>query len=359
MCLQMKKTARYVPARVNTNIVPETPKDLRPRFLSVQNHNLLSAVSRFASDYARGTLRLNNLKVMKYAGNNRVENEMSTKCQGKCGKKFAVTCKYLYCVIDTTIDLDDPLTRWNKFLFVCRDCTFNYLRVDGDRYQVIQLYPQIKLADITRLCEFGFLTKYIFPIKLNYKIVKYQKEVQGFHDFYNAVKTIISNKKTYEQITKIELRTYGRTLFIETDNDCTMKCSFDEPTKLTTELEFYPTESKMLNFVNTYNDQIDLSYFYVVTVCAYDTRADYDLFFTIKCELCCDLCTETKLYKNVHPILYCTKCGFTDALFFRNSKITAGLKYFKSCIKEKIKGAKCIKYYDLNEYKSHVDQLKN
>nr|QGX02252.1 me53 [Mamestra configurata nucleopolyhedrovirus A] len=353
----MRTVKKNVTAKINTNIVPEVPRDLRRKFLSVQNYNLLVSVSRFAADYARGRLRLNNLKLLGYDNNNRVENTKMTKCQGSCDLFFGPHCKVLYCVIDLEVDLDDSATRWNKFLMMCNNCASDYK--GDDRYNVLQLFPHLKLVNVERLCALGFLTKYIFPINLEYKVVKRQVPVRNYHDIYATVKSIIAEKQPYEQISEINLRTYGRTLFTDTDFDCTIKSTFqDNPDVPSAEFEFYPVESSMLKVVKTFDDRTLRDYFYEVTTRVYNTRSDYVLYYNIKCTLFCTFCTDTKLYKKTHPIMYCTKCGFTDALFFRDSNIINGIKYYKQCVVEKTKNSKCIRYYDLDLYKSLVKKNK-
>nr|WRQ96247.1 me53 [Mamestra configurata nucleopolyhedrovirus A] len=353
----MRTVKKNVTAKINTNIVPEVPKDLRRKFLSVQNYNLLVSVSRFAADYARGRLRLNNLALMGYDNSNRVENIKVTKCQGSCNLFFGPSCKILHCVIDLDVDLDDASVREKKFLMMCNNCASDYK--GDDRYDVLQLFPHLKLVNVERLCELGFLTKYIFPINLDYKIVKRQVPARNYHDIYAMVKSIIAEKKTNEQISEINLRTYGRTLFTDTDFDCTIKSTFqDNPDVPSAEFEFYPVESSMLKVVKTFDDRTLRDYFYEVTTRVYDTRADYVLYYNIMCKIFCTFCTETKLYDKIHPVLYCTKCGFTDAFYFRNSNIINGIKYYKQCVVEKTKNSKCIRYYDLDLYKKLLKNNK-
>lgn len=356
ICLQaiMKKS---IAARVDTNIVDEKPKDLRSRFLSTQNYRLLSAVTRFATDYVQGVLRVNDLAEMKCDELKSQELVESALCQGECRIKFSKNSKFLYCVIDSAVDVNDAAHRWNKFKFVCNNCSNDY--AFNAQYEVIQLYPSVSLEDVERLCVVGFLTKYIFPIKLAYTESRTETEVPGYHNFYKIVKSIVKDKKHNEQITKIQLCTYGRDLFTETDHNCIMKSGgVDAYGDMTFELEFYPRESNMMLFLETYKDTKPLTYFYRVTKRIYNSRFDYVVYFPIKCTRYCKLCKDNKIYSNSNPVLYCSQCGFTDAMFFKDSAVLSSVKFFDECVKSKTLKSKRIFYYNMTLYKSMIKKLK-
>ncbi|AYN44966.1 me53 [Alphabaculovirus alterspexiguae] len=346
--LLAKKNTTSVTAKVNTNIVDKTPKDLRHRFLSLQNYRLMSAVLRFATDYAQGILRVNDLIRMKCDDLKIVELIDPAYCQGECRKKF-INAKFLYCVIDNAIVTFDEGDKWNKFKLVCNSCSNNF--AFNDQYDVIQLYPHVSLDDVERLCASGFLTKYIFPIKLDYTETTTEIQVPGYHDFYKIFKTIVKEKKSYEQITKIQLRTYGRDLFTETDNDCIIRNGLDTYGEHVYNFEFYPRESNMLNFLKIYKDTKPLTFFYRITKRIYTGEFDYFVYFPIKCYRFCNLCKSSKLY-NKNPVLYCSQCGFTDSFFFKNSLFMANVVYIKDCVKVKTLKPKRILYYDLTAYKN-------
>ncbi|QAT90294.1 ME53 [Spodoptera exempta nucleopolyhedrovirus] len=351
--LATKKKTTAV-AKVNTNIVDDAPKDLRHRFLSVQNYRLLSAVLRFATDYVQGIVRVNDLAEMKCDDLKIVELLDPAYCQGECRKKFTNNAKHLYCVIDSAITFspnNDKNDNWNKFKFVCNSCSNNF--AFNDQYDVIQLYPHVSLDDVERLCANGFLTKYIFPIKLDYTESTTETEVPGYHDFYKVIKTIIKEKKPYEHITKIQLRTYGRDLFTETDHDCIIRNGVDAYGEHTYNLEFYPRDSNILKFLETYKDTKPLTFFYRVTKRIYTSRFDYVVCFPIKCYRFCNLCKSTKMYMK-NPVLYCSQCGFTDSLFFKNSAFMSNVVYLSQCVKSKTLKPKRILYYDLAMYQSLI-----
>ncbi|ACI28712.1 ME53 [Agrotis ipsilon multiple nucleopolyhedrovirus] len=353
----MKKSVSIkVPAKVNTNIGDEKPKDLRNRFLSTQNYRLLSAVSRFATDYVQGVLRVNDLVEMKcneLKGQDLVD---SAVCQGECRKKFSKGAKYLFCVVDSAADVNDVTQRWNKFKLVCNTCSNDY--AFNAQYEVMQLYPTVSLADVERMCEVGFLTKYIFPIKLEYTESRTETEVPGYHNFYKIVKSIVKDKKHNEQISKIQLCTYGRDLFTETDYDCAMKSGVDAYGDMTFELEFYPRDSNMMAFLETYKDTKPLTYFYRVTKRIYSSRFDYVVYFPIKCTRYCKFCKASKIYAKNNPVLYCSQCGFTDAMFFKNSPLLSSVTFYDECVKSKTLKPKRIFYYDMALYKTMSKKLK-
>ena len=345
----MKSTR--VSAKVNTNLVDHAPKDQRKYFLSVQNQRLLMAVTRFATDYVRGILRINNLVEMKCIDLKVDDVVHPTMCDGGCKKKFARnTAKFLYCVVDKSSDED------KEFKFVCKDCSQTF--IFRDQYKVIQLYPFVSLDDVHQLCEVGFLTKYIFPIKLEYTEKTHEFEKTSYHDFFKVVRSIVSTKKPFEQITQIKLRTYGRTLFTETDNDCIMKSGLGLNGDMTFELEFYPRDSSMMTFLDVYKDTKPLTYFYSYTKRVYTSRFDYVVYFPIKCDRFCKLCRADKMYLNVHPVLYCSQCGYTDPKFFQHSQSLSSIVYFHECVKMKTQKPRRIYYYDMSTYKTLIKKLK-
>ena len=340
-----KKTA--VSAKVDTNMVEKTPKDIRGRFLSNQNYRLMKSVMRFATDYVQGVLRVNDLAEMKCDDLKFPEKYRQTYCQGDCGKKFSGTNKILFCVYDTDADAE------NKFKLVCNLCSNDY-SYRRNRYEILKLFPTVSLETVERLCEVGFLTKYIFPIKLEYTVSTTKTEVLNYHDFYKFTKSIVKEKKSNEHITEIKLSTYGRDLFIETDDNCTMRNGVNEYNEHAYEIEFPSSPSTMLPFVKMYTDKKPLTYFYTVTKRVYLSIFDYAVYFPIKCTMFCKVCKENKMYLKTHPVLYCTKCGFTDAMFFSNAPFLKSTMFLAKCVKYKTLSPTRIFYYDMNDYKSFI-----
>lgn len=350
----MAVAAKKSPSSLKGVVVDEVPKDLRSLFLSNENHRLLSAMSRFATDYVQGILRVNNLAHMKCGDLKSREQIESTVCHGECRKKFSKNTKYLYCVIDNVVDVGDASQRWNKFKLVCNNCSNDY--AFNPQFDVCQLYPTVSLQDVERLCSVGFLTKYIFPINLEYTESRFDVEVPGYHNFYRKARSIVKAKKPNEQISKIQLCTYGRDLFIETDHDCLIRSAVDSHGVSTFSLEFYPRDSRLLAFLDTYRDTKPLTYFYRVTKRVYASRFDYVVYFPIKCTRYCKLCKDTKIYMKNNPVLYCTQCGFTDAMFFKNSIFMSSVAFIESCVKSKTLKPNRILYYDMNMYKSMMNK---
>jgi Baculoviridae ME53 len=353
----MKKT---IIAKVNTNVVDNSPKDLRNRFLAKENLKLLKAVTRFATDYVQGVLRVNDIAQMRQINSkiSGTEAIKGTTCQGVCQKNFTrANAKYLYVVIDSTIEVVDETKRWNKFKFVCLHCSNKYA-YDAQFY-VIQLYPQIALTDAELLCKLGFLTKYIFPIDLNYTTVTNTTRMEGTHDFFAFFNSIVRNKHVNEQITMVRLQTYGRDLFTETDRDVVMKSAIDVATgKVSCNLEFYPKQSTVMEFLKTYTPTKSLTYFYEVSKRIYKNSADYVIYFPIKCQTCCKLCTKNKVYNTINPVLYCSLCGFTDAMFFSKSAILGKVTFDINSVKIKSQKPSCIAYYDMADYKLLINKIK-
>ncbi|QEI03418.1 ME53 [Spodoptera cosmioides nucleopolyhedrovirus] len=363
----MKKTTILSPpsspnkkvlAKVNTNLGSNDSKfkDLRGRFLSNQNYQLMKYVLRFATNYVQGTYLVNDLKEMDCSDLKYSEVERKTVCQGGCGKKFNGGGKLLFCVIDTEAN-DENGGGGEKFRVVCHVCSndYSYRR----RYEVMQLFPTVSLGVVERLCELGFITKYIFPIDLEYTVTKTRTEVCNYHNFYKMVKSIIREKKTNEHITEIRLSTYGRDLFIETDDNCAMRNGLNEYNEHVYELEFHSSPSTMLPFVQTYAEKKPLTYFYTVTKRVYLSFFDYAVCFPIKCTNYCKMCKQDKLYFKIHPVLYCSKCGFTDAGFFKNAPFLKTTVFLAKCVKAKTLPPTRIYYYDMNLYKAYMNKASN
>nr|UWK31530.1 me53 [Spodoptera exigua multiple nucleopolyhedrovirus] len=353
----ISSSKKKVSAKVNTNRDDDDSKfkDLRGRFLSNQNFQLMKYVLRFATNYVQGTYLVNDLKEMECTDLKYGEVERRTVCQGGCGKKFTGGNKLLFCVIDNNGDDDDVDDGGNeKFKVVCHVCSNDYAY--KRRYEVMQLFPTVSLSVVERLCEVGFITKYIFPIDLEYTVTETRTEVCNYHNFYKMVKSIIREKKTNEHITEIKLSTYGRDLFIETDENCAMRNGQNEYNEHVYELEFHPSPSTMIPFVQTYAEKKPLTYFYTVTKRVYLSFFDYAVCFPIKCINYCKMCKQDKLYFKINPVLYCSKCGFTDASFFKNAPFLKNTVFLAKCVKAKTLPPTRIYYYDMNLYKSYMNK---
>jgi hypothetical protein len=336
-------------AKVNTNMVDLTPRDLRQRFLAKENIYLMRAVARFSSNYVQGILSIADTHQMQRVDTRLTANLKKTAmCQGKCNKSFTrqTPSKFLFAVIDLNVKIEDPATRWSKYKLVCFNCSneYNYT----EEFACIELFPNLSLRNVERLCELGFITKFIFPIDLNYTTETVTTRVLNYHNFFEQVNEIVTAKSDKEQITSIRLHTYGRDLFVETIDNVSMNISIDATGKTVMKLQF-GRESSMLQFVNTYSNQIMLTYFYAVTKRTYKTTYDYVVYFPIKCELVCKQCKD-KVYKKINPILYCTRCGYTDSLFFTNSALLHKVNFDANCVKTVIQKAASIVYFDVSNY---------
>ncbi|AUV65269.1 ME53 [Alphabaculovirus myunipunctae] len=336
----------------------KTPRDLRPRFLSVENMRLLKAISRFAVAYVKGVVNLNDYAQMhkvnaNFRGN---ETKKTVGCQGRCNRLFSrdtAPIQQLHVAIDTSVDaINDPARRWQRFRFVCQHCLNYYY---DDQFVRVQLYPRLSLVDVERLCELGFVTRYIFPIALEYTTVTTSTKVPNWHDFFSYTQGFVRAKRDNEHISSISLRTYGRTLFEDTDKQVVMHNRVDESTcRPVYQLEFKPKESSMMAFLDTYNDHKLLTYFYVITKRVYKTMPqDYVVYFPIKCTLYCRQCTKDKMFKRTNPILYCSVCGFTDAFFFSNFLTTKhnNLCFDSSRVQIKVQKPASLLYYDMSRRK--------
>ncbi|QED40536.1 ME53 [Chrysodeixis includens nucleopolyhedrovirus] len=348
-------------ARINSNLPKkivtkpdvdsEKPRDLRTKFLSQVNIRLLTAVMQFASDYVHGTLKLNALSQMNCSDLKQEEIVEKTSCD-LCNEKFRRESKFLYCLADHSINPEDETKRHKKFRFICKKCSADYMY--SYQYELFQMYPVILLDNLEILCQMGFLKCYIFDINLKATVTTEEFSIEGHHDYYDVIQRIVASKKQNERITKLELRTYGNTLFLETNQNCGMQLRIDStPDKKIYDITFGPYESSMMRFFEK-GQQRELTYFYNVEKQVYSQPFNYVVYFPVQCKRFCSLCTKHKMYLKHHLVLYCSQCGFTDSMFFnaKTHKIDLSkMKFFYECVKVKTIKPKRIYYYDMTLYK--------
>nr|QBI90232.1 me53 [Trichoplusia ni single nucleopolyhedrovirus] len=331
-------------------IIQSPPKDLRPKFLSHINYCLLQSIIQFASDYVQGRLRVNNLSQMNCTDLKQEEIVEKVTCN-ECLKQFRRETNFsLFCLIDNSIDIEDELKRHKKFKFICAKChdLFQYKR----QFDLFQIYPYVILEEAEILCQLGFFKCYLFNINLEYTCTTEETSVVGRHDFFGTIKELVDKKKPNEQITKILLRTYGRTLFTETDRHCIIKTTSSKIGCDDNTFKLYFGDSKMMDFFATRGEQKLLTYFYSVEKKIYKSTFNFVLYFPVPCKRFCVLCTRHKMYLKKHIVLYCSQCGFTDAMFFTKNKLdVSAIKFHSVCVKVKTIKPKRIYYYDMNLYK--------
>nr|AOL56588.1 ME53 [Chrysodeixis includens nucleopolyhedrovirus] len=331
-------------------IIQTPPKDLRPKFLSHINYCLLQTIIQFASDYVQGRLKVNNLSQMNCKDLKQEEIVEKATCN-ECSTQFKRETNFsLFCLIDNSIDIEDELKRHKKFKFICSKCYDLFKR--KRQFDLFQIYPYVILEEAETLCEMGFFKCYLFDINLEHTCITEETSVVGRHDFFGTVKDIVDKKKPNEQITKIQLRTYGRTLFTETDRYCIIKTTSSKIGCDDNTFKFYFGDSKMMDFFVGMGEQKLLTYFYsvekryikviLISYSIFLCRVNDIAFFAL----------DIKYISKKHLVLYCSQCGFTDAMFFSKNKIdVSALKFYSVCVKVKTIKPKRIYYYDMNLYK--------
>ncbi|QYC92693.1 Major early transcription protein 53 [Trabala vishnou gigantina nucleopolyhedrovirus] len=335
-------------------IVPvfdDQPQDLRPYFLSEENLHLMSATMRFAKQYVSGAYKLNNLALMNCSDLKRASDCLLNTACDKCKRDFKhFPAPELFCVIYKRNLVENETNSHNKFKLICGTCYRSLIKNDNTKI-CIQLFPKLLLSAIEDLCRYNFITKYLFHIDLEYKLEDklFRDETR---DVYVTFKDIVINKKPNEQIQKISLLTYEKTLFSETIQDCSL---VHDNGKNVLQLK-EDDRSAMVAFASQH-EFLNLTYFYKVTKRVYTNRQfDYTAYFAkpflgYNKRLACGKC-KSKFYKN-NPILYCSKCGFMNRMHFvhRLDKFEPiAIQYYPECVKAHKTRQYCIMYYDLTLY---------
>ncbi len=97
--------------------------------------------------------------------------------------------------------------------------------------------------------------------------------------------------------------------------------------------------------------QRQLTYFYNVEKMVFKQPFNYIVYFPVQCKRFCSLCSKNKMYLKHHLVLYCSQCGFTDAMFFSAKCDVSSMRFFSECVKVKTIKPKRIYYYDMTLYK--------
>ncbi|AUF81545.1 me53 [Malacosoma neustria nucleopolyhedrovirus] len=353
----MSKLTRSPPSSPPSSILKI--EDLRYKFLNSQSYELLKFVFNFATDYAEGKYRVNNLPMMRCMGINRSKDTIrQTKCDS-CAFKFnKVTKNQLFCIVNVVISLVDEKRRKEKFKLVCGKCLHKYTFCD--MFVTYEMYPRLNLSSVEELCDHGFITAYIFPIRLMEEDRDYEIVVNVYKDVknnvYDNIKAIVNNKKSNEMITKIEYSTYNKVVFVENVHDFFV---VKNPSTGRLAVKMMPDNSPMLAQCRRQNVRPrsdETIYFYEVRKKVYLHDHNYIIYIWRSCNTYCVKC-ETKFYKKINPILYCSTCGFTDYMYFTRTHDNLDvfdLDFYKKCIKTNNSINCKLIYYDMKLYNKMI-----
>ncbi|ADB84468.1 major early-transcribed protein 53 [Apocheima cinerarium nucleopolyhedrovirus] len=327
----------------NVNKVSDSlssPRDLRPHFISFEMYMLMNAVMSFAKDYVCGAYQLNNLKIMNCQNFKRTTQLVyNSKCD-LCKVPFKNRQNAeLYLLVDTKKSLSQ------RFTLVCNLCNVSF---NNSAIECYQLYPNLSHSTVLKLCEYQFVTKYLFNIDLSYT-EKTTTSIDQIKDIYQSFKKIIKNKASNEEIVSIKLLTYNPVIFVETIDGYHITIDSNNQRIV----KFTQNESNMLRIIKEHKF-INYTYFYEVKKRIYtNTNFDYVPFFAKPCSIKRITCSKCKciFYKKKHPILYCSKCGFTKRLYFEDALVAfdpTKVKFNDKCVKKIKTQLYCLVYYDMS-----------
>ncbi|UJZ88963.1 me53 [Erannis ankeraria nucleopolyhedrovirus] len=317
-----------------------SPRDLRSHFIGVEMYMLMNAVMSFAKDYVCGAYQLNNLKIMNCLNFKRTTQLVyNSKCE-MCKVPFKNRQNAeLYLLVDTRKSLT------HKFTLVCDLCNVN-----DSVIECYQLYPKLSHSTVLQLCKHQFVTKYLFNIDLSYT-EKTTTSIDQIKDIYQSFKKIIKSKAPNEEIVSIKLLTYNPIIFAETIDGCHMTIDTDNQRIV----KFAQNESNMLRNIEEHKF-INYTYFYEVKKRIYNnTNFDYVPFFAKPCSMKRITCSKCRsiFYKKKHPILYCSKCGFMNRLYFDDAVSgfdPINMRFSDKCVKKIKTQLYCLVYYDMSIY---------
>ncbi|ANF29666.1 me53 [Catopsilia pomona nucleopolyhedrovirus] len=339
-------------------------RDIRDHFLSDIERDVMLATLKFATNYVQGFI---NSKDMRLTGRNdkfkfksKLEYVAETCCT-VCKYKFKENTRmwFLYVVVNKNMPTNDP----ERFDFCCNEC-FPKM---GDALNTYELYPKFHLIDVHALSREGFFNHYIFPFDVSY-VNFYKKEFQITDhngDVFELIKNLLMYHKKYnENILNIELATVAGLVLKESYTSVLIQryrhmINAYKPTTID-DVDCFIAEgsSEMAHALKTrmfYN--IKGTVFATVSVRAhkelpqlYSGNGGNVITFPVRpvANNYCKLCKKTKMHYR-HPVLYCTKCGFTNRYHFGDKY--KNCTYNSSVVKSYEAHNEMILFYDINEHK--------
>lgn len=325
------------------------PQDCRPYFLSREMFNLMMAVIKFAKCYVT-TYSLNNLKQMGCEDLIRAKHKTWLSECDTCHRPFKeMERRELFLLIN---EGDEHREQHDRFQLICGECV---AQRPVQELMCLQLFPKLTLKTVEQLCVYRFITKYLF--KIDVTDYEYDENPEptpdlSVYNVYESFKTAVTSKLPHEQIMKIMLVTYEKTLFTESIDNCYVVYSNNKIV-----LNFENEKSEMVKFASEHEMNKNLSYFYYVHKRVYRNRdCNYVVYFTRPFlnddRAKCAKCRSRYLGKN-KLMLYCSKCGFANRLAFNrlDPDHPDALQFYSDCVKAYKTKFYCAFYYDLSLYK--------
>nr|QYF10537.1 major early transcription gene 53 [Buzura suppressaria nucleopolyhedrovirus] len=321
------------------------PQDCRPYFLCREMFNLMMAVMNFAKRYVN-TYPLNNLKLMGCDNLIRAKNKYYLSKCDTCHRVFRdMERRELFLLIN-----EDNGQKHNLFQLICGECA---ARHPVEELLCLQLYPKLTLKTLEQLCVHRFITRYLFKIDVDYEYDENPDPMPDLsvYDVYESFKKAITSKLPHEQIIKIMLVTYEKTLFTESIENCYMIHLNDKIV-----LNFENEQSEMVKFATNHKMNKNVSYFYYVYKRVYRNQdCNYVVYFARPFvndnRSNCVKCRSRYLSKK-KLMLYCSNCGFANRLAFNSNDPNNpdSLHFYPECVKAYKTKFYCAFYYDLKLY---------
>ncbi|AOT85487.1 me53 [Cyclophragma undans nucleopolyhedrovirus] len=338
-------------------------RDLRQYFLSEVERTIMLATLKFSTNYIQGYIDSRDMRLMGKSAAAAAANGDLVKYKAKTTENvvesICTICKYkfkddvkpwfLYVIVNKDKPLNDP-HRFDICCFECKNVTTNMLYCH-------EIYPRVHILDLHRLFRERFFFRYIFPFEVDC-IKTYTKKYQitDHHGklFELMQNLVLEHRRANEHIVEINLSTTAGLALKEKYSYIRLQRyrSMTDKPATADDVNCFVVEgdSEMLKALKTKMFQeIKGTVFASVLVREYSNMPDCVITFPLNNSAFCKVCKKTKMhYKN--PILYCTRCGFTDRHHFPNNKFMF-LNYFSKAVKKYYMHNEMILYYDISLYK--------
>nr|AFN09044.1 ME53 [Bombyx mori nucleopolyhedrovirus] len=340
-------------------------RDLRMHFMSDLERNIMKATLKFSTNYIMGYINSKDMRMTgKFASSSvkykkTTEQHMSDSRCTTCNYRFKDNTRawFLYVVVHIGKPLDDS----DRIDICCQKC-YLYHNVPKTSYEI---YPSINLVDLSYLARERFFYQYIFPVSLEHTTEVKELKIDDHNcKVFEIIRRIIRNhKEPNERIQTIDLSTTGGLVLRETYTNivlqryrsmCTRPDAADdvncfilqEPSEMMAALQ----DNRFSGIKGTVFATVKVKKFTEVLdggAITFPSRPTINNY--------CKLCKKTKLYYK-NPVLYCTKCGFTNVYHFPEY---SKLVYYSKAIKNFEMHNEMIIYYDLKMYKKLINTVNN
>ncbi|QCF61108.1 me53 [Troides aeacus nucleopolyhedrovirus] len=338
-------------------------RDLRMHFMSDLERDIMKATLKFSTNYIIGYINSKDMRMTsKFASRpvkykKTMEHISDSRCT-TCNYRFKDNTRewFLYVVVHIEKPLDDP----DRIDICCQKC-YLYHNVPKTSYEI---YPSINLVDLSYLARERFFYQYIFPVSFEHttEVKELRIDDHNCKVFEIIQRIILNHKEPNERIQTIDLSTTGGLVLRETYTNIVLqryRSMCTRPDVVDDVNCFIIQEPSEMNAALQDNrfSGIKGTVFATVKVKKFTQVLDGAITFPLKptTNNYCKLCKKTKLYYK-NPVLYCTKCGFTNVYHF--PEYSKFMYYFET-IKSFEMHNEMIIYYDLKMYKKLINIVNN